>query len=90
MKKIITAELLYLLDLRLLQMLKIQVLKKQIVITNGQKNLMKEVPMKLRNGTYSDIIISFRMGSDADCYDGKCDVKGKSNGYVYEAGRWFV
>jgi len=31
---------------------------------------------EIADGTYSDIIISFRMGSDADCYDGKCDVKG--------------
>lgn len=27
------------------------------------------------DGTYSDIIITFRTGSDAECFNGKCDVK---------------
>ena len=28
------------------------------------------------DGTYSDVIISFRNGGDAECYNGKVDVKG--------------
>ncbi len=27
------------------------------------------------DGTYADVIITFRNGSEADCYNGKCDVK---------------
>lgn len=27
------------------------------------------------DGTYSDVIITFRTGSDAECFNGKCDVK---------------
>ncbi len=27
------------------------------------------------DGTYADVIISIRSGSDAECYNGKCDVK---------------
>ncbi len=27
------------------------------------------------DGTYSDVIISIRSGGDAECYNGKCDVK---------------
>lgn len=27
------------------------------------------------DGTYADVIISIRTGSDAECYNGKCDVK---------------
>jgi hypothetical protein len=27
------------------------------------------------DGTYSDVIITFRSGSDAECFNGKCDVK---------------
>lgn len=27
------------------------------------------------DGTYSDVIITFRNGSDAECFNGKCDVK---------------
>lgn len=30
---------------------------------------------EIADGSYPDIIISFRMGSDADCFNGKCDVK---------------
>ena len=28
------------------------------------------------DGTYSDVIITIRSGDDADCFYGKCDVKG--------------
>src|ERR1041385_8979247 len=28
------------------------------------------------DGVYDDVIITFRNGSDADCYNGKCEVKG--------------
>ena len=28
------------------------------------------------DGSYADVIISIRNGSDAECYNGKCDVKG--------------
>lgn len=31
----------------------------------------EEVP----DGIYTDVIISFRMGPDAECYNGKCEVK---------------
>ncbi len=31
----------------------------------------EEIP----DGTYSDVIITFRNGSDAECFNGKCDVK---------------
>lgn len=27
------------------------------------------------DGSYTDVIITFRNGSEAECYDGKCDVK---------------
>ncbi|MES2591913.1 MAG: hypothetical protein V4608_08515 [Bacteroidota bacterium] len=27
------------------------------------------------DGTYTDVIITFRNGSDAECFNGKCDVK---------------
>jgi hypothetical protein len=27
------------------------------------------------DGTYTDVIITFRTGGDAECYNGKCDVK---------------
>lgn len=27
------------------------------------------------DGTYADVIITFRNGSEAECYNGKCDVK---------------
>lgn len=30
---------------------------------------------EVADGTYSDVIISFRNGSDAQCYNGKCEVK---------------
>lgn len=32
----------------------------------------EEVP----DGVYTDVIISFRIGPDAECYNGKCEVKG--------------
>lgn len=28
------------------------------------------------DGVYEDVIITFRSGSEADCYNGKCEVKG--------------
>ena len=28
------------------------------------------------DGTYTDVIVTFRNGSDAECINGKCDVKG--------------
>jgi hypothetical protein len=30
---------------------------------------------EIADGSYPDVIISFRSGSDADCFNGKCDVK---------------
>ena len=30
---------------------------------------------EVADGTYSDVIITFRSGSDAECFNGKCDVK---------------
>jgi hypothetical protein len=29
----------------------------------------------IADGTYTDVIITFRNGSEADCYNGKCEVK---------------
>jgi hypothetical protein len=29
------------------------------------------------DGTYSDVIITFRNGGDAECYNGKCEIKEK-------------
>jgi hypothetical protein len=31
---------------------------------------------EVADGTYDDVIITFRSGSEAECYNGKCDVKG--------------
>ena len=28
---------------------------------------------EVADGTYSDVIITFRSGSDAECFNGKCD-----------------
>jgi len=30
----------------------------------------------IADGIYTDVIISFRTGPDAECYNGKCEVKG--------------
>jgi hypothetical protein len=30
---------------------------------------------EVADGTYSDVIITIRSGADAECYNGKCDVK---------------
>ena len=30
---------------------------------------------EVADGTYSDVIITFRNGSDASCYNGKCEIK---------------
>ncbi len=36
---------------------------------------------EVADGSYSDVIITFRNGSDAECFNGKCDVKeGKISG----------
>lgn len=36
---------------------------------------------EVADGVYSDVIITFRNGSDAECFNGKCDVKdGKITG----------
>ena len=31
---------------------------------------------EVADGVYDDVIITFRSGSEADCYNGKCEVKG--------------
>lgn len=31
---------------------------------------------EVADGVYDDVIITFRSGSDAECYNGKCEVKG--------------
>ena len=31
---------------------------------------------EIADGSYPDVIISFRSGSESDCFNGKCDVKG--------------
>ena len=31
---------------------------------------------EVTDGIYTDVIITIRSGSEADCYDGKCEVKG--------------
>jgi len=35
------------------------------------------------DGTYTDVIITFRNGSDADCFNGKCDVKDNKIAAMY-------
>ena len=35
------------------------------------------------DGSYADVIISIRNGSDAECYNGKCDVKGRQITAMY-------
>lgn len=37
----------------------------------------------VEDGTYTDVIITFRRGSDAECYNGKCDVKEKKIAALY-------
>jgi hypothetical protein len=32
---------------------------------------------EVADGSYSDVIITFRNGGDAECYNGKCDIKDK-------------
>lgn len=37
----------------------------------------------VEDGNYEDVIIAFRNGSDAECYNGKCEVKGGKIAAMY-------
>ena len=50
---------------------------------NWAKKFEERGAQDVEDGTYTDVIITFRRGSDAECYNGKCDVKEKKITALY-------